>query len=128
MKRRLLFLLALAGVVWLYLRRSGRRPQPFDSGPADELRRKLDETSDKLRETVGDASDKVQEKAGDASDALRDQADKAGEKLDETKERVADEASGLTESSVTEDLDAKRREVHEQAREAVDEMRDSSSD
>ena len=70
------------------------------------MRRKLDETSDKLRETVGEA----------------------GEKLDEAKGRVADEASGLTESSVTEDLDAKRREVHEQAREAVDEMRDSSSD
>ncbi len=113
MRRRLLFLLALAGVVWLYLRRSGRRPQPFESGPADELRRKLDETSDKLRETAGDASDRVQEKAGDASEALRDKAD---------------EASGLTESSVTEDLDAKRREVHEQARETVDEMRDSSSD
>jgi hypothetical protein len=117
MRRRLLFLLALAGVLWLYLRRSGRRPQPFDSGPADELRRKLDETGDRLRDT-----------AGDASEALRDAADEAGKKLDETKERVGDEASELAETSVTEDLDAKRREVHERARETVDEMRDSSSD
>ena len=117
MRRRLLFLLALAGVLWLYLRRSGRRPQPFDSGPADELRRKLDETSDRLGE-----------KAGDASEALRDTAEEAGQKLDDAKERVADEASGLAETSVTEDLDAKRREVHERARETVDEMRDSSSD
>jgi hypothetical protein len=49
MRRRFFWLLALAGVVWLYLRRGARRPQPVDrvppaGDPAEELRRKLDET------------------------------------------------------------------------------------
>src|SRR6476619_7487489 len=52
MKRRFFWLVALAGLVWLYLRRGARRPQPVDHAPptgdpADELRRKLDETKDR---------------------------------------------------------------------------------
>jgi hypothetical protein len=130
MKRRLFWLAALAGLVWLYLRRSGRKPQPFDSRPADELRRKLDETSEKLRDKAGDAADTVREKASDATGSLRESADDAGEKLDEATDRIGDEASDLGKgaSSVTEDLDAKRREVHERAREAAAEMRDSTTD
>ena len=48
MKRRLLWLAAVAGFVWLYLRRGVRRPQPVvqippTSDPAEELRRKLED-------------------------------------------------------------------------------------
>ena len=49
MRRRLVWLIALAGLVWLYLRRGVRRPQPVvqippAADPAEELRRKLAET------------------------------------------------------------------------------------
>jgi len=51
-KRRLFWLVALAGVIWLYLRRGGRRPEPVHgvppaADPAEELRRKLEETKER---------------------------------------------------------------------------------
>ena len=99
MKRRLFWLLALAGVVWLYLKRGGRRPEPVGHEPAP---------------------------AGDPAEELR-------RKLDETKERE-EPVSHLAEPEpleppapvVSEELEARRREVHERARAAADEMRDTS--
>ena len=100
MRRRLLWLLAIAGVAWFWLRKSGaRRPQPVvdipppAGDPADELRRKLDETKDR----------------GDVSASVPD-------------------VPGGSESAAEDDLAAKRRKVHDRARSAADEMRGSSSD
>ena len=88
MRRRLLFLLALAGLAWLWLRRGGRRPESVIDVPP----------------------------AGDPAGELR-------RKLEETKER-AEEAS----ATAGEEVDARRREVHDRARSAADEMRRSTSD
>lgn len=103
MKRRLFWLLALAGVVWLYLKRGGRRPEPVPyaapapapaADPAGELRRKLDET----KEREEPASHLVEPEPAPAAPV------------------------------VSEELDARRREIHERARAAADEMRDTSAD
>lgn len=106
MKRRLFWLLALAGVVWLYLKRGGRRPEPVESvppaaDPAEELRRKLHETRD---EPVSH--------------------------LAEPEPPQADPPEPVEPSApvVSEELDARRREIHERARAAAEEMRDTSSD
>jgi len=106
MKRRLVWLLALAGLVWLYLRRGARRPEPVvdvppGEDPAEDLRRKLDET----RERTGDA-------AAETASGLEEQADQAESAV----------------QTATDDLDAKRREVHDRARAATDEMHGSTSD
>ena len=108
MRRRLLWLVALAGVVWLYLRRGARRPQPVVdvppvADPAEELRRKLEET--KEREGATSAAAEPREDAGAATEPL---------------EPSAPVVSG--------ELDARRQEVHERARSAADEMRRSSID
>jgi hypothetical protein len=103
MKRRLVWMLAIGGVVWFWLRRGARRPepvldvpptpQPADTGasdPAEELRRKLDE-----------------------------------------KERGPGEGSDTDPPPApasVEELDAKRREVHDRAQAAADEMRRTSTD
>jgi hypothetical protein len=111
MRRRLLWLIALAGLSWLWLRRSARRPQPVVEipparDPAEELRRKLDETKEQV-ETAG------------LSAATEDpDASVASSSSDPAAAAPAD----------TEGLDAKRREVHDQARSAADEMRGTSSD
>jgi hypothetical protein len=110
-KRRLFWLLALAGVAWLYLKRGGRRPEPVHhvppaSDPADELRRKLDETKD--RETPLTHL------------AEPEPADVLGVTQPEPVEPSA--------PVVSEELDARRREIHERARAAADEMHDTSSD
>jgi hypothetical protein len=103
MKRRLVWMLAIGGVIWLWLRRGARRPepvldvpptpQPAEGGagdPAEELRRKLDEKE----------RDPVEGSAADAPPA----------------------------PASVEELDAKRREVHDRAQAAADEMRRSSTD
>jgi hypothetical protein len=101
-KRRFLWLLAIFGLVWLYLRKGGRRPQPVvevpppADDPAEELRRKLDETKERVPEPSPAEEGPA---AGQTSQPL-----------------------------VTDDLDAKRRVVHERARAASEEMRDSSTD
>jgi hypothetical protein len=82
MGKRLLFLLGLAALVGVLLRRR-RRPEGPAGDPAGELRRKLDET----REPP-------------ASDA----------------------------AEPADDLDARRRSVHERARQAADEMHPSGMD
>ena len=110
MRRRLLWLIALAGLSWLWLRRGARRPQPVVDipparDPAEELRRKLDETKEQV-ETAG------------LSAATDDPAVSVASSTDPAAAAPAD----------TEDLDAKRREVHDQARSAADEMRGTSTD
>jgi hypothetical protein len=52
-----------------------------------------------------------------------DPAEELRRKLDETRARAEPEAAELSD-----DLDARRREVHERARASADEMRGSSSD
>ena len=105
MRRRFFWLVALAGVIWLYLRRGGRRPQPVvqippSTDPAEELRRKLEETKERADEPISHLA---------------------------TPEPAAEPLESSA-PAVTEDLDAKRREVHERARSAADEMRGSTSD
>jgi len=105
MRRRFLWLVALAGVVWLYLQRGARRPQPVvqippSTDPADELRRKLEETKERDEEQVSHLAT----------------PEPAAEPLEPPAPPVAEE------------LEAKRREVHERARSAADEMRRSSTD
>ena len=100
MSRRLIWLVALAGLAWLFLRRGIRKPEPIldaphEPEPADELRRRLAESR------------------AQASDAR--------------------EGGGVGEPpgvppDLAEEIDARRRTVHEQARTAADEMRRSSSD
>jgi hypothetical protein len=107
MRRRFLWLVALAGVVWLYLRRGVRRPQPVvqippPSDPAEELRRKLERTKERDETTVA--------------------PEPAGEH--EAQAETSDPASPV----ISEELDARRREVHDRARSAADEMRRTSSD
>ncbi len=107
MRRRFFWLAALAGIVWLYLRRGARRPEPVQvppaSDPAEELRRKLEQTKE----------------SGDAPAAPA-----ASEQVPQPQA----EATGPSAPADSEELDAKRREVHERARSASDEMRRSSSD
>jgi len=84
MLRRLLLLTGLAALVAYLLR---RRPvsgmgSGHDVDPAEELRRKLDETRDRVEPEV----------------------------------------------ELSDDLDARRREVHKRARASADEMRGSSTD
>jgi hypothetical protein len=52
-----------------------------------------------------------------------DPAEELRRKLDETRGRAEPEAAELSD-----DLDVRRREVHERARASTDEMRDSSSE
>ncbi len=114
MKRRFFWLVALAGVIWLYLRRGGRRPQPVDralpADPAEELRRKLEETKEREAEAPSQMA--------------------TPEPAVEVEPPHAEPAEPVEPSApvVSEELDARRREVHERARSAADEMRRSSSD
>jgi hypothetical protein len=102
MRRRFFLLLALAGMVWLYLRRGARRPQTVDqvpppADPAGVLRRKLDETRERDEDTPAS--------------------------------HVAEpEPAEPWAPVVSEELDARRREIHERARSATEEMGGSSSD
>jgi hypothetical protein len=114
MKRRLVWLVALAGLVWLYVRRGVRRPQPVvqippAADPAEELRRKLEETKERGEDAASHLAEPEPEgEPGEQSDPAE---------LLEPPAPV-----------VLEELDAKRREVHERARSASDEMRRSSTD
>ena len=104
MRRRLVWLLALGGLVWLYLSRGVRRPQPVveippAGDPAEDLRRKLDETKERARPVAAEPAPPP------AAEPLEPSA-----------------------PVVSEELDAKRRAVHDRARSASDEMRRSSSD
>jgi len=108
MKRRFLWLVAVAGFVWLYLRRGMRRPQPVvrippAPDPAEELRRKLEQTKERDESPAAHLAEPEPAEAGT-------------------------EPPGPAGPTVSEELDAKRREVHERARSAADEMRRSSSD
>jgi len=118
-KRLLFWLLALAGVVWLYLKRGGRRPEPVTQvparadDPAEELRRKLEETKDREEPPVSHLTEPEPPHA-DPSEPVE-----------------LGQPSAPVEPSapvVSEELDARRREIHERARAAADEMRDTSSD
>jgi hypothetical protein len=105
MKRRFVWLVALAGLVWLYLRRGARRPEPVHhvppaADPAEELRRKLEETKERDEGPVSHLSE-PESHGGPAEPPA---------------------------PMVSEELDARRREIHEQARTAADEMRHTSSD
>jgi len=85
MRRRLFWLLALGGLVWLYLRRGARRPEPVESvppvpgpDPAEELRRKLGETKERAEAPASPAPDEidamresVHERARAAADEMR---------------------------------------------------------
>jgi len=113
-KRRLFWLVALAGVIWLYLRRGGRRPDPVDrvppaADPAEELRRKLEET--KERETGPSHLATPEPPHADPAEPVEPSA-----------------PAQPGQPVVSEELDARRREIHERARAAADEMRDASSD
>ncbi len=118
MKRRLFWLLALAGVVWLYLKRGGRRPEPVThvpgpaGDPAEELRRKLEETKDRADAPGSHLSEP------EPAEVLGIEPPHA-----EPSEPVEPRAP-----VVSEELEARRREIHERARAAADEMRDTSSD
>jgi hypothetical protein len=106
MKRRFLWLVAVSGFVWLYLRRGVRRPQPVVQippapDPAEELRRKLEQTKERHEGPAAHLAEPEPEPGAEA------------------------EPPGPGGS---EELDAKRREVHDRARSAADEMRRSSSD
>jgi len=110
MRRRFFWLVALAGFVWLFLRRGVRRPQPVvqippAGDPAEELRRKLEET--------------------------KERGESPADHLAAPEPEAQEPPSGPVEPSapvVSEELDAKRRELRERARSAADEMRRSSSD
>jgi len=111
MRKRFVWLVALAGLVWLYLRRGVRRPQPVvqippAGDPAAELRRKLEETK----------------KRGEGP------ADHLAAPEPETQSEPEPAPPEPSARVVSEELDAKRRELHERARSAADEMRRSSSD
>jgi hypothetical protein len=120
MKRRLVWLLALAGLAWLWLRHGARRPEPvvdipapapgepLAGDPADELRRKLDETKERAEEPAADAP---------AAAPTPSAGPAAAPDADTPPAPAEDEA-----------LDAKRRAVHDRAQSAADEMRRSSSD
>ena len=98
MRRRLVWLLAIAGLVWLYLRRGGRKPEPVTrvpaADPADDLRRKLDET-----------------KTAEPSPT---------QPVDFPLEPPA--------PVVSEEVEARRASVHEHARAATEEMRGTAAD
>ena len=113
MKRRLVWLVALAGLIWLYVRRGVRRPQPVvqippAGDPAEELRRKLEETKERGEGPAGHLAAPEPEAVAEPE--------------------AASERAEPSAPVVSEELDAKRREVHERARSAADEMRRSSSD
>jgi hypothetical protein len=112
MRRRLVWLLALGGLLWLYLRRAVRRPEPVvdapASDPAAELRRKLDESKEPEPVTPLSQPEPEPGPGPDAESSAREPAPAA-----------------VVEP---EEVDAKRRAVHDRARAAADEMRRSSSD
>jgi hypothetical protein len=123
MKRRFFWLVAIAGVVWLYLRRGARRPQPVEhaptsSDPADELRRKLDETKEREPQTSYPA-----EPDPDPAEILG-----VEQPHSEPSEPTEAEPTEPLPPVVSEELDARRREIHDAARLAADEMRGTSSD
>jgi len=119
-KRHLFWLVALAGVIWLYLRRGGRRPEPVHrvpaaADPAEELRRKLEHSKDREPAASHLASAEPEPDPAAVLGVEPPQADPA-----ETVEPSA--------PVVSEELDARRREVHERARSAADEIRGTSPD
>ena len=130
MKRRLFWLLALAGVVWLYLKRGGRRPEPVthvpgsSADPADELRRKLDETKDRDAAPVSHLSE-PEPHVSYPAEPEPDPAAVLGVEQPDGEPREPVEPSAPV---VSEELDARRREIHERAQSAADEMRGTSSD
>ena len=85
MRRRLFWLLALGGLVWLYLRRGARRPEPVvtvppapAADPAEELRRKLGETKEQVEapappepDEIDAMRESVHERARAAADEMR---------------------------------------------------------
>ena len=118
MKRRFLWLVAIAGVVWLYLRRGARRPAPVDripaaADPAEELRRKLDAT-----------------KEPEDGPAYRAEPDVDPAEVLGVEPPPRDPAEPVEPAApmVSEELEGRRREIHERARSAADEMRNTSSD
>jgi len=121
MKRRFLWLVAMGGLVWLYLRRGARRPQPVDlvppaGDPAEELRRKLDEKD---------------RGAGEPESHLATPEEPVDVEPPHTDPPEPVEPSAPAPPSapvVTEELDARRQEIHERARSAADEMHGTSSD
>jgi hypothetical protein len=107
MRRRVFWLLTLAALAWLWLRRGARRPEPVVD----------------IRPGRDQSEEPVVPPGGDPADELR-------RKLDETKGRVdaAAQESASGSEQAAEELDAKRREVYDRAESAADEMRRSSAD
>jgi len=117
--KRLFWLLAFGGAIWLYLRRGVRRPEPVRhvppaGDPADELRRKLDETKDR------------EPPVSYPADPDPAPAEVLG--VEQPEAPPVEEAEEPPAPVVSEELDARRREIHERARSAADEMRSTSSD
>lgn len=127
MKRRLFWLLALAGVVWLYLKRGGRRPEPVHhvpaADPAEQLRRKLDET----KERDEGSSHLARPEPSYPSEPEPEPAEVLGVEPPHAEPAEPVEPVEPSAPVVSEELDARRREIHERARSAADEMRSTES-
>ena len=127
MKRRFFWLVALAGLIWLYLRRGGGRPEPVDGvsaagDPADQLRRKLDETKEREEEPP---SHLVTPEPDVAPEPF---VSGPPEPAESPEPGAPPPPADQSAPAVSEELEARRREVHRRARTAADEMRRSSSD
>jgi hypothetical protein len=119
MKRRLFWLLAIGGAIWLYLKRGARRPEPVSrvpapapaptADPAEELRRKLEQTKEQ-----------------EPPVSYPSEPDPAPAEVLGVEQ--PDDAVEPSAPVVSEELDARRREIHERARSAADEMQGTSSD
>ena len=120
-------MLALAGAIWLYVRRGGRRPEPVHgippaADPAEELRRKLEQTKEREAAVSHLASPEPDPEPAEVLGVEPPQADPP-----EPVEPSAPAEPGPPSAPVvSEELDARRREVHERARSAADDMRGTS--
>jgi len=122
MKRRLFWLLAISGAVWIYLKRGARRPEPVSHvpapappvDPAEELRRKLDRTKEQEPPV--------------SYPAEPDPAPAEVLGVEQPEGSSGDDPAEPAAPVVSEELDARRREIHERARSAADEMHGTSSD
>ncbi len=98
MKRRFVWLMALVGLLWLF-RRALQRPEPVHISAGDDLAG--DDPAGELRRKLGETRSRAD---GEVEDAVP--------------------ASGAT----ADEIDAKRRTLHDQARSAADDMRRSATD
>ena len=95
MRRRLLWLIALAGLCWLWLRRGARRPQPvvdipLARDPAEELRRKLDETKGRVDAAAQESASGSEQAAEELDAKRREVYDRAESAADEMRRSTSD--------------------------------------